>query len=184
MSALKTVAVSMLVSIALLVGALPTAAQRGPQSFFVGDSIGAIMHEADLLAFDTIDSVPGRPMQEGPAIIKSFDLLPGDILTVELGSNNLMDPLVRPAIDAILAVVPDDLCMQWVVPQAFMVPTTGTVFLSHLTAAIASDGQCATLIRWDALGNALLTYDTVHPNPLGAWYLAALIQPTTEPLWL
>jgi len=150
----------------------------------VGDSIGAIMHEADLLAFDHIDSVAGRPLQEGPSILKRLALLPGDSLTVELGSNNMDDPLVRPHIDSILKAVPNDLCMQWVVPQAFMAPAIGEAFYAHLTAAIAADGQCATLVRWDVLGNALLTYDTVHPNPLGAWYLAALIQPTTEPLWL
>jgi hypothetical protein len=171
------------VSVGLLAMPVPAEAQRAPETFYVGDSIGAIMADYGLLNFDHIDSVPGRPMQEGPEVIRGFNLQAGDTLVVELGTNNLTEGGYLGKIESILTAVPDDVCLTWVTPMNFWHPEAGAAFFGELAAGLALSGQCITdLVRWDLLGEAWMTYDTVHPTYAGAWYLAALIQPITEPL--
>lgn len=182
MVGLRAFLASLAASLGLLAIAVPSEAQRATESFYVGDSIGFIMAEHGLLNYDHIDSVPGRPVEQGPEVIRGFNLQPGDILTVELGTNNLGKGNFA-GIQAVLEAVPDDVCIQWVTPMNFWTPGAGTVFFGELVAAIAVSDQCISgLVRWDSLGEGWMTYDTVHPNYAGAWYLAALIQPVYEPL--
>jgi len=171
------------VAVGLMVTPVPAEAQRASESFYVGDSIGAIMADYGFLNFDHVDSVPGRPMQEGPEVIRGFNLQAGDTLVVELGTNNLTEGNYFIGIQSILLAVPDDVCVTWVSPMNFWHPEAGAAFFGELAAAIALSDQCITdIVRWDLLGEAWMTYDTVHPNYSGAWYLAALIQPIPEVL--
>jgi hypothetical protein len=155
-----------------------------PETFFVGDSIGHIMDEYGFLDYDHIDSVPGRPLEDGVRVLRGLDLHPGDTLVVELGTNNL-DPATNyaPLIASLLHQVPSGVCVTWVAPAGFYVPVNGERFFAALTPLLA-ERECSHVVRWDLLGNATMTYDTVHPTYFGAWYLAALIEEGGQPLWV
>lgn len=165
-----------------LVLSLPMAPADASETFFVGDSIGHIMDEYGFLDYDHIDSVPGRPLEDGVRVLRGWDLQPGDTLVVELGTNNLdLAANYAPLIAAVLDQVPAGVCVTWVAPSGFYVPVKSERFYAALSPLLA-ERECSHVVRWDLLGNATMTYDTVHPTYFGAWYLAALLAGGTEPL--
>lgn len=179
---LRLLLAPLVASVGLLAMPVPTEAQRASGSFYVGDSIGAIMQWYGLLNHDHIDSVPGRKLEEGVEVVRGFSLQPGDRLTVELGTNNLDgDDDQFALVSAIAAEIPNDICVQWVTAENFWT-LNGAAFTTALVSALEADNQCYSLVRWDLLGRYWMTYDLVHPTYVGAWYLAALIQWTEEPL--
>lgn len=155
---------------------LPTSTSAAEQrTYFVGDSIGFITHEAGFLDdFDVVDSVPGRKMSQGRQVIESLPLAAGDTLVIELGTNDLSEPASWVEIERIVAAVPTDVCIVWVTPSMFYTPDAAVWFNGVLVPALAAR-SCVTLVPWATVGNATMTYDTVHPTYYGAFVLAALI---------
>jgi hypothetical protein len=153
-------------ALAVVLAVTPTADPAEPKTWFVGDSIGTMM----LFDSDTVvDAVAGRRLEQATVPPASA----GDTIVFELGTNNLSEPSTWHHVDHLLDAVPDGVCVWWVTPAAFMTPQWGLAFAEHLRQRLS--GTCGGVIEWHRLGNAALTYDTVHPTTLGAIYLSALL---------
>ncbi len=161
----------------------------------VGDSI-ADMTRAEFsqaMPLSLTDASPGRGAYNGgwggqprtglEAIKHNIQFVDdGGWMIVELGSNN-MDwayGAKTTFVAQVVAAVPDDICLGWVVPYS---DYYGTDF--RWAEAIYQEIQaqpCWDVIRWDLAVqfDPSLTYDWVHPSQKGKEVLAFLIEQTVE----
>lgn len=149
---------TMLSEIALTVGSL----------FYVGDSVGCTVS----IGADLHDSVPGRTMQQGYDVLP--DVMPGDTIVIELGTNNLNDPESWVFVDFMLDAIPNGTCVWWVTPYSAWWRAETEAFRTYLIDTVLPQ-ECGGIIDWARIAHPEWTPDTVHPNEVGSWVLSLAI---------
>jgi hypothetical protein len=154
-----------------VIGLLALALIAPTQTYFVGDSVGTYL----TVDVDANDSSPGRRMEEAQLPTTT----PGDTIVIELGTNNLLEPETWIEVDFIFDAIPRGVCVWWVSPYAAYFPAETAAFRQKLDDTFGA--SCGGVIPWGQVAQPFHTYDLVHPNNLGAFYLSALIDQSLNP---